>query len=137
MSLVKRLAYVEIEASDLERWRVFGSEVFGCELAEDSTADCLKLRIDARPWRIMVSRGPERPESHRPGSGRPGRPAEVCARLDRPDTPSGWPAGTNAPPAASMRCACLTDPSGIDVEVSYGGLLQPQRPFCAGAMVAS
>lgn len=57
MSLVKRLAYVEIEASDLERWAVFGRDVFGCELAEDSTADCLKLRIDARPWRIMLSRG--------------------------------------------------------------------------------
>ena len=57
MSLVKRLAYVEIEASDLERWTVFGRDVFGCELAAGSTADCLQFRIDARPWRIQVSRG--------------------------------------------------------------------------------
>lgn len=101
-SLVKRLAYVEIEASDLERWRVFGSEVFGCELAEGSTADGLRFRIDSRPWRIMVSRG-EKNDLKVIGL----EVADLAAL-------QGWiklaipfrrPARTSAPPEVFTRCA--------------------------------
>jgi hypothetical protein len=136
MSLVKRLAYVEIEASDLERWRVFGSEVFGCELAEDSTADCLKLRIDARPWRIMVSRGPN--DLKVIG-------LEVADRAGLQRSAPGWKAGHPFRMASRDECAargvyemCLPDrPLGHRRGSLLRRLLQPQRPFCAGAMVAS
>jgi 2,3-dihydroxybiphenyl 1,2-dioxygenase len=132
MSLVKRLAYVEIEASDLERWRVLGSDVFGCEVAEDSRADCLKLRIDARPWRIMVSRS-ERNDLKVIGLEVADRPAlqEICARLEKAGHPFRMADHDECAARGVYEMCRLTDPSGIDVEVSYGSLLQPQRPFCA------
>ena len=131
-SLVKRLAYVEIEASDLERWRVFGSEVFGCELAEGSTADGLRFRIDSRPWRIMVSRG-EKNDLKVIGLEVSDRAAlqEVCNRLDRAGHPFQTASKDECAARGVYEMCRLTDPLGIDVEVSYGSLYQPQRPFCA------
>ena len=132
MSLVKRLAYVEIEASDLPRWRVFGGEVFGCELAAESTDDCLKFRIDARPWRIMVSRG-ERDDLKVIGLEVADQQGlnEVCARLDRAGHAFRMATPEECAARGVYEMCCLTDPSGIEVEVSYGGLLRPQQPFCA------
>ena len=132
MSLVKRLAYVEIEASDLPRWRAFGGEVFGCELAAESTDDCLKFRIDARPWRIMVSRG-ERDDLKVIGLEVADQQGlnEVCARLDRAGHAFRMATPEECAARGVYEMCCLTDPSGIEVEVSYGGLLRPQQPFCA------
>lgn len=133
MSLVKRLAYVEIEASDLDRWAVFGRDVFGCELAEGSTADCLQLRIDARPWRIMVSRG-SRDDLKVIGLEVADRASlqTVCARLEGAGHPFRIATREECAARNVYEMCLLTDPSGIEVEVSYGALQQPQRPFSAG-----
>ncbi len=133
MNLVKRLAYVEIEASDLERWAVFGSEVFGCEKAEGSTPDCLKLRIDARPWRIMVSRGPK-DDLKTVGLELADRAGlhEVCARLEKAGHPFRMASRDECAARGVYEMCLLTDPSGIDLELSFGGLMQPQQPFRAG-----
>lgn len=132
MTLVKRLAYVEIEASDLERWRVFGCDAFGCELAEGSTADGLRFRIDARPWRIQVSRG-MRDDLKVIGLEVAGREGlrEVCARLERAGHPFTMATKAACEARGVYEMCQLVDPSGIDVEVCYGSLLQPQQPFCA------
>lgn len=132
MSLVKRLSYVEIEASDLERWTVFGRDVFGCELAAGSTEDCLQFRIDARPWRILVSRG-ERDDLKVIGLEVADREGlrEVCVRLEQAEHPFRIATKEQCEARGVYEMCLLTDPSGIEVEVSYGSLLQPQRPFCA------
>lgn len=132
MSLVKRLAYVEIEASDLERWAVFGRDVFGCEVAASSSADALRLRIDARPWRIQISRG-ERNDLKVIGLEVADRAGlqEVCARLEKAAHPFRMATPEECAERGVIEMCVLSDPSAITVEVSYGGLLQPQKPFCA------
>jgi 3,4-dihydroxy-9,10-secoandrosta-1,3,5(10)-triene-9,17-dione 4,5-dioxygenase len=54
---VRSLAYVTIEARDLEAWRRFGEEVVGAAVAPQSDDATLYLRLDDRPWRFRIVHG--------------------------------------------------------------------------------
>jgi 2,3-dihydroxybiphenyl 1,2-dioxygenase len=52
---VRGLAYLVVEATDLEAWSVFASDLLGMQVAS-SDADRLLLRMDERSYRIDVRR---------------------------------------------------------------------------------
>jgi 2,3-dihydroxybiphenyl 1,2-dioxygenase len=54
---VNELAYIGVEASDLDAWEKFAVELLGMQVSE-KTADELRLRLDNRQYRIIISRGP-------------------------------------------------------------------------------
>jgi 3,4-dihydroxy-9,10-secoandrosta-1,3,5(10)-triene-9,17-dione 4,5-dioxygenase len=55
---VRSLGYVVIETTDLQQWRVFGSEVVGMMAVSGAPGDAnLYLKMDARPWRFAVRPG--------------------------------------------------------------------------------
>ena len=54
---VRSLAYIRVEARDVEAWRSFGETVMGAAAAPESTDSVLLLRIDERPWRFRIEQG--------------------------------------------------------------------------------
>ncbi|MET7541406.1 VOC family protein [Streptomyces sp. NPDC005507] len=56
MAHVHSLGYVVVEASDLDAWQEFGSGLLGLQIAE-RTPNRLRLRMDARLWRLDIRRG--------------------------------------------------------------------------------
>jgi 3,4-dihydroxy-9,10-secoandrosta-1,3,5(10)-triene-9,17-dione 4,5-dioxygenase len=54
---VRSLAYIRVEATDLDAWRVFGETVIGASTEAGADPDHLLLRIDGRPWRMRIERG--------------------------------------------------------------------------------
>lgn len=131
MTYVRRLAYIEIEASDLQAWERFGRSVLCAEAVEGTVAGTLHLRIDDRCFRIAL---------------RPGSRDDVTAIGLEVDDKNAFDAlrrligGAGREVAladAEQRMArgvaemmVLADPAGLRVEISYGALSRPQTPFC-------
>lgn len=57
MTGVQALAYVVYEAGDLRDWKHFGVDLLGMQLGE-SDEQSLRLRMDAKPYRWLVTEGP-------------------------------------------------------------------------------
>lgn len=129
MASVKRLAYVEIEASDMTAWRRFGTEVLGCEEVDGGDASSLFLRIDERPWRLQVSPGPL--DDIRVAGFEVDDEAAFVTVFERLRA-AGHAVERAGPEACAARgvreMMCLQDPAGLALEISYGALMRPQRP---------
>jgi len=129
---VKRLAYVQIETEDVGAWVAFAREVLACEVVEGSNDGEAWLRVDERPWRIHLTRGPrndivvlgleadcltdvETLQARLAGAShavRSGTPEECRTR--------------------GVQALChFVDPAGLAVELSFGSLVRPQQPFHA------
>ncbi|MBR0568965.1 VOC family protein [Azoarcus sp. L1K30] len=132
MAQVKRLAYVQMEATDLDAWRDFASNVLACEVVSAPGAADLRLKVDDRPWRIQVTQGPRNDIVVMGLEVDCGEDfATIRARLADAgvDVRVG---GNDACEARGVReMLCFRDPAGMEVELSYGALMRPQQPFHA------
>ncbi|MGH8601537.1 MAG: VOC family protein, partial [Gammaproteobacteria bacterium] len=55
---IRGLGYVTVLSSDLQRWREYATQVLGMMVAAGSAAEeVLYLKMDERPFRILVERG--------------------------------------------------------------------------------
>lgn len=54
---VRALAYLGFEATNLDAWQSYATEVLGLMKADTADAASLKFRMDSRAWRIAVERG--------------------------------------------------------------------------------
>lgn len=54
---VRSLAYIRLQATDLDAWRRFGETVLGTQTVASDEPDVLLLRIDGRPWRFRIEKG--------------------------------------------------------------------------------
>lgn len=124
-----RLSYLDFEARDLEAWTSFAEEIL-CAQAARQDDGALLLRLDERPYRILVKHGSaddvaaiglevdtreefERAYARLLGSGTEVRRADA--------------AGCQQRNVAGL--LLVADPAGLAVEVSYGALCVPQTPF--------
>jgi 3,4-dihydroxy-9,10-secoandrosta-1,3,5(10)-triene-9,17-dione 4,5-dioxygenase len=57
MPMIKSLSYVVLKSADLPAWRTFACEVLGLMEADGGGGDRLMLRLDDRPFRILVEAG--------------------------------------------------------------------------------
>lgn len=57
MGVVKRLAYVATETTDLPAWRAYATDILGFEVGNDSNDRLLYLRADENHHRIAVRHG--------------------------------------------------------------------------------
>lgn len=129
MAGAKRLAYVQLEVSDLGEWRRFARDVLACEVVNGSDSDNEWLRIDDRPWRVHLSRGPKNDLA---AIG-----LEVDCREDFDEIESRLrAAGHEVRSGNAAECEkrgvhamlLFKDPAGLAVELSYGSLMRPQSP---------
>ncbi|MGO0693105.1 VOC family protein [Pseudomonas guariconensis] len=51
---IRGLGYVTVRSSDLAQWRHYASQVLGMMVVEDERGECLFLKMDERPYRILV-----------------------------------------------------------------------------------
>ena len=54
---VSSLGYVVVEAPDTTAWRRFGIDVLGLTAGPDAGDGSLRLRVDERPFRLLVVPG--------------------------------------------------------------------------------
>jgi 2,3-dihydroxybiphenyl 1,2-dioxygenase len=125
-----RLAYLEIEASDLAAWRNFAQTILSAEVLEGPTDRTLLLRIDDRSFRIALREGPADDVvalgfevDDRQALARVGEALRAADCAMRPGS---------AELAASrgvVELLAAADPMGLTLEFSYGALARPQAPF--------
>ncbi len=53
---VQSLAYVVVDATDLDAWRDFGCAILGLQEQDSGSADAIHFRIDDRPFRLRIQR---------------------------------------------------------------------------------
>ncbi|WP_336335126.1 VOC family protein [Pseudomonas putida] len=53
---IRGLGYVTVRSSDLQQWRHYASQVLGMMVVEDESGERLFLKMDERPYRILVQR---------------------------------------------------------------------------------
>ncbi len=125
-----RLAYIEIEASDLPAWRRFAELVLCAEVVADTPQGVLQLRIDDRSFRIALREGPA-DDIVTLGFELDDRVALVrlgeTLRTAGCETRVGETAQAAARGVAGL--LCCVDPSGLALEFAYGSLARPQAPF--------
>ncbi len=125
-----RLAYLEIEASDVPAWRRFAEEILCVEVAAGSDDETLLLRVDDRSFRIVIRRGPA-DDLATLGFELEGSKAFEETKQALEQAGCAVRPG-NADAAATRGVAALfaaEDPCGLALEFSYGGLHRPQAPF--------
>jgi 3,4-dihydroxy-9,10-secoandrosta-1,3,5(10)-triene-9,17-dione 4,5-dioxygenase len=125
---IRSLAYLRIEATDLEKWRTYGLKVLGMVEGQGTTPGALYLRMDDFPARIVILPG----ETDRLAAS--GWEAEneagldeVAARLDAAGV--AWKEATKEELAERSvgRMISFEDPSGNTLEVFHGVALQHRR----------
>jgi len=132
MSGIARLAYVRIEARDLDAWRRFGRDVIGCEVVAGPEPEALHLRVDERPWRLQIAPGPLddiavagfEVDSE-------AALANILARLESIGHPVSTVPGSACAARGVRAMIAFKDPSGLAVEVSCGALMRPQADYTA------
>lgn len=121
---IRALGYIEIETTDMKRWRTLAFDVLGFAEGSGPDADSLYLRVDERQARITV---------------RPGKTDQVtvvgwevrdgCAlgRVREAVKQAGVDAHDLSPDEADRRrveaAIAFDDPAGIRTEVFHGALL--------------
>jgi 3,4-dihydroxy-9,10-secoandrosta-1,3,5(10)-triene-9,17-dione 4,5-dioxygenase len=118
---VRSLAYVVIEATDLEQWRRFATDILGLMPSPSDRDDLLLFRMDDRPYRLWIEKG-ERNALVAPGW-------ELASKADFDATlvrlrAAGRPVEiADAMEARARRVyelARSSDPAGNPMELSYG-----------------
>lgn len=125
-----RLAYIEIEASDLKAWQHFAKTILCAEIVKGTPEGILWLRVDERLFRIAIKQGPADDVvtlgfevDHRDAFihiGEALRAADCQLRSCPPDV---------AALRGAAELLCAVDPAGLQLEFSYGALARPQTPF--------
>lgn len=63
MAELQNLAYIVVAASDLKAWRDYATIIIGLGTTEVA-GDCLGLRMDNHPWRILIEPGSDDDLTH-------------------------------------------------------------------------
>ncbi len=129
MILAQRLAYIELEVSNLAAWRAFANSILCAEVV-DGPDGLVFLRIDDRPFRIALRQGPADDirvlgleVENKEGLARAGNALQAEGY--------GVEAGSAADSDRRQVAALIRvrDPVGLVVELSYGAMTRPQSPF--------
>ncbi len=119
---INQLAYVVVEATDVEKWRFFGTQIIG--LAEQQAeSEALYLKADARRYRILVIPG-ERDGLY--ASGWECVSEEQHRAVKETLAGAGVEIIESTPQDRQLRCVTglfsFVDPSGNRQEVSWGAI---------------
>jgi 2,3-dihydroxybiphenyl 1,2-dioxygenase len=121
---VDELAYVGINASDVDAWSAYATEVLGMEVAPDSNPDNLYLRMDDNHHRLIVHPKGEAAEDVAYVGWQVRNPAAMAAVAARAEA-AGVTVTEGTPEEAAVRRVLgfvhFIDPhSGVRMEISFG-----------------
>jgi len=120
MSELQNFAYVVIAASDLSAWRDYAAGIIGLGTS-DVGADCLGLRMDGHPWRILIEPGSDDDLSHAGWDlGSPEALDEYVAALRAKGVDVREEDGDLANKRSVSRLFSLADPNGFRHEFFAG-----------------
>ncbi|MEU3646034.1 iron-dependent extradiol dioxygenase HsaC [Lentzea sp. NPDC034063] len=125
---IRSLAYLRIEATDMNRWREFGLKVLGMVEGKGSTEGALYLRMDDFPARLVIVPGEtDRLQASGWEAATEAEVEEVAKRLASAGV--AYVEGS-AEDLAERRVTGLIrfeDPSGNTLEVFHGAALEHRR----------
>jgi 3,4-dihydroxy-9,10-secoandrosta-1,3,5(10)-triene-9,17-dione 4,5-dioxygenase len=130
---IRSLAYVVIDATDIEAWRAYGEDVLGMRAFDHD--DGIRLRMDERPFRIQIRKS-DADRFHAAGFVYADKPA-FDAGLARLRAAGVALEAASAEDAAErhlrafVRCS---DPSGNRLELGWGNIVDG-KPFVSLAGV--
>jgi 3,4-dihydroxy-9,10-secoandrosta-1,3,5(10)-triene-9,17-dione 4,5-dioxygenase len=118
---VRSLAYVVIEATDLEQWRRFATDILGLMPSLSDRDDLLLFRMDDRPYRLWIEKG-ERNALVAPGWELASKADfdATLARLRAAGRPVEIADAMEARARRVYELARSSDPAGNPMELSYG-----------------
>lgn len=130
MTSVRRLAYIELEVSDLQAWRKFAQTVLAAQVVDGPGPDTLLLRIDDRSFRIALRQGP-RDDIIAIGLEADNRQGyeEIRAALAKAGYPAANASAAHTAARGVAELMTVTDPTGLALEFSYASMARPQEPF--------
>ena len=132
---VRALGYLGFGVSDLTAWRDFSANILGAQVS-DAADGSLRLRFDARAWRIAVE--PDGPDDIAYAGWEVAGPLELEAMIASVES-AGFAVtrddGTLAARRGVMAVASFTDPAGIRCELFYGAGELNQHPLASPAGV--
>lgn len=133
---ISALGYVVIAATDITAWAGFGRDVLGMMPGAVRTDGALALRLDDRPFRLLVE--PAAADAFR-AIGLECADAATFARLLAAVTAAGVAVTPGGAVLAKNRCvaelACFADPAGNAIEL-YHGRMTDYAPFVSQAGVS-
>ena len=56
MSLIQELSYLVIESDKIADWKSYAEDFLGMQVAESAAQDALRIRMDERPYRLLVKK---------------------------------------------------------------------------------
>jgi 3,4-dihydroxy-9,10-secoandrosta-1,3,5(10)-triene-9,17-dione 4,5-dioxygenase len=125
---IRSLAYMRVEATDMEAWRTFGLKVLGMVEGKGSNPDALYLRMDDFPARLVILPGDR---DHLAAVGWEAADAEglqdVRDRLDAAGVPYKEGTAHECDDRHVMELIHFEDPNGSAQEVFHGVALQHRR----------
>ncbi len=125
---IRSLAYMRIEATDMEAWRTFGLKVLGMVEGKGATPDALYLRMDDFPARLVVVPGAQ---DRLAAVGWESANAEDLADVRRHLDDAGVAYKEGTPEELAERhvqeMIHFEDPTGNTQEVFHGVALQHRR----------
>jgi len=131
-SQVSQLGYVGLEVSDLAAWEDFATRILGLEVVPTDLQGTVFLRMDENHHRIALREGPADDVSH-VGWEVPDEDVlrTLAVRLEAQglDVHPGTTAEARERRVDGL--VKLRDPDGLDTEIYYGPLVEPDRPFCS------
>lgn len=133
MHKVDELAYLGINARDLDAWKTYAREVLGHEITADSDADNLYLRMDERHHRFIVHPTDDEVEDVAYVGWQVRNSSEMDAVAGQLDA-AGVDVSAGSPEEAATRRVAgfvhFSDPhSKVRMEVSYGPEVTWQPPY--------
>ena len=54
---IRALGYIVVEATDIDEWRRYGTEILGLAISPGTESDRLHLKMDDQPYRLAVVSG--------------------------------------------------------------------------------
>jgi biphenyl-2,3-diol 1,2-dioxygenase/3,4-dihydroxy-9,10-secoandrosta-1,3,5(10)-triene-9,17-dione 4,5-dioxygenase len=125
--LIDQLGYLALEVRDLDRWRVFATDILGLQLIERE--DGFDLRNDAWARRILVRPG-ELDDAAAVGWQAADASALETAhdRLKAAEIDVAWGSDAECAARGVQRMLCFTDPGGTPTEL-FVGPEQAATPF--------
>jgi 2,3-dihydroxybiphenyl 1,2-dioxygenase len=132
---VHSLGYLVVETTDLPRWRELAVDVLGMALGTGPDPDALYLRVDDRPYRLVIHPGQTERlvtvgwecrdrETFR----------EVVAQLEAAGAPVKAGSAEDAEARRVQEFVTTADPAGTQIELFHGAaLVHDKKPTTYGA----
>jgi len=129
MTGIMSLGYLRIEATDVDAWRTFGTQVLGAAEGTGPSSEALYLRLDGFPARFVITPG-EKDRLTAIGFEAPTSldVAEVAGRLEAAGIPSKQGSAADVADRRVSELVQFDDPFGHAIEVFTGAHLDRQ-PF--------